>query len=305
MSQAPPSGSFDVFSLVARERRVHEILANIEILPSLPSVVMRVMQLASDEDTQASDFEKVIQQDPSLAAKVLKLVNSPFFGLRSKISSIPQAVVVLGFKSLRGIVIAAKTSSFLDGQLHQYGLDTGGLWKHSISVAATCHLLACEKQFDTGAQELVFVGGLLHDIGKIVLAPYIAEQKRDFDAALAQCGGDLVKTEEELIGISHSEVSGRMAAKWGLASELGALMRDHHGGRDGEAMSTELGLLLVANDLCNQFGIGLAGGRREPSPGYASWLAALGLAGKQEELEVRLRDLLPEFHAVFQTLKSG
>lgn len=305
MTHAPPSGSFDVFSLVARERRVHEILANIEILPSLPSVVMRVMELVSNADAQATDFENVIQQDPSLAAKVLKLVNSPFFGLRHKISSIPQAVVALGFQSLRAIVIAAKTSRFLDGQLHQYGLEAGGLWKHSIGTAATCHLLARQKQLDAATQEIAFVGGLLHDIGKIVLAPYVADQKRDFERVLADCDGDLVKTEEEVIGISHSEVSGRMAAKWGLDPELGSLMRDHHGARDGEEMSVTLCLVRVADDLCKQFGIGLVGGGHEPSPAYASWLEALALSGKQEELENRLRALLPDLQGIFQNLKSG
>jgi putative nucleotidyltransferase with HDIG domain len=294
----------DSFSLVARERRLQEILANIEFLPSLPGIVTRVMELASNDDTQASDFEGIIQQDPSLAAKVLRLVNSPFFGLRHKISSIPQAIVVLGFNSLRGIVIAAKTSSMLSRQLHQYGLDTGGLWKHSISTAATCHVLARKKQLDSGSQELVFVGGLLHDIGKIVLAPYVAKYQCDFDRRLEERGGDLVKTEEELIGISHSDVSGRMADKWGLAPELATLLRDHHETGDDAKASVTLGLLRAADDLCNQFGIGLVGGKREPSSHYASWLDSLGFAGMEEDFKDQMRALLRELSAVFQSLGS-
>ena len=83
--------SGDVFSVVAKERRVQEILASIENLPSLPSVVMEVMQLANDERAKAEDFEEVIRKDQSLTARLLKLVNSPFFGMRTKVTSISQA----------------------------------------------------------------------------------------------------------------------------------------------------------------------------------------------------------------------
>ncbi|MGQ0722060.1 MAG: HDOD domain-containing protein [Candidatus Eiseniibacteriota bacterium] len=297
---APLSGVTDPFSIVARERRVKEVLANIENLPSLPTVVLKALQLTNDSTSRAADFEEVIKSDQALAARVLKLANSPFFGLRSKVTSISQAVVVLGIKTLKSVVIAAKTSKLLNRQLTPYGFDQAGMWKHSITCAMVSHLIARKAKFPPDAAEELFVAGLLHDVGKTLLAPHITKFPDEFAARLDEAK-DIVRTESELVGISHDEVGGRMAGKWGLDPRLEFLIRNHHRldvtGPDGRALYA----LQVANDLCNQLGVGRVAGGREASPSFAAWIERLGFRNAPDlvsEVEERLVELQPVFESI-------
>jgi putative nucleotidyltransferase with HDIG domain len=298
--QVPLAGGDDPFSIVARERRVQEVLASIDNLPSLPSVVMKALQLTTDARASATDFEEIIRNDQALAARVLKLANSPFFGLRAKVTSISQAVVVLGLKTLRSVVIAAKTSKLLNRQLTPYGFDQTGMWKHSISCAMISHFAAKKAKLPADAAEELFVAGLLHDVGKTVLAPHITRFQEEFAARVAATG-DLVRTESELVGISHDEVGGRMAGKWSLDPRLEYLIRNHHRtdatGPDVHALHA----LRVADDLCNQLGIGRVAGRREADPSFRVWTDRLGLQDSSDlarEVEERLAELQPVFESI-------
>jgi putative nucleotidyltransferase with HDIG domain len=285
---------------VARERRVKDVLENIENLPSLPTVVLKALQLTNDSTSRAADFEEVIRSDQALAARVLKLANSPFFGLRSKVTSISQAVVVLGIKTLKSVVIAAKTSKLLNRQLTPYGFDQAGMWKHSISCAMVCHHLARKAKFAADAAEELFVAGLLHDVGKTVLAPHITKFQNEFAAHLEKTG-DLVRTESELVGISHDDVGGRMAGKWGLDPRLEFLIQNHHRLDVTGPDARTLYALQVANDLCNQLGIGRVAGRRDAAPSFSMWVERLGLQPAPDlvgDVEERLVELQPVFESI-------
>lgn len=289
------------FSIAAREHRVREILSRVEGLPSLPSILMEVLQLANDVETQASDFEKIIRKDQALAAKVLKLVNSPFFGLRQKVSSISQAIVILGFKSLKSVVIAAKSSKLLDRQLHAYGFEPGGMWKHSMSCATICRMLATRVRLSAADQEELFVAGLLHDVGKIQLAPYIEGFQEEFDARAAKNG--LSVAERETVGIAHDDVGGRMADQWGLAPSLANLIRSHHAA-DAPASARPLVILQLANEICSFLGVGREE-PAEPSPRYEILLERLQLLDAREEIEERARTLIAQLDESFSALAAG
>ncbi|MCA9751107.1 MAG: HDOD domain-containing protein [Gemmatimonadetes bacterium] len=279
--------------VVAKERRVQSILANIENLPSLPSVVMQTLRLANDESAGANDFEEIIRQDQVLAARVLKLVNSPFFALRRTVQSIPQAIVVLGLKSLKSVVLAAKTSRLLGGQLGPYGFVEGGLWQHSMSCATVARSLAKSAGLSADAQEEMFVAGLLHDVGKLVLAPHAKEIQKQ--AASLAGTAELVSLEHDTIGMSHCEAGGRMARKWGLPDRLIDLIENHH--VDPEAASVEVRIVQLANLHCNRAGIGLTTPPDVDASAEESLLHSLGLADRAEaicaEIERRLDELRP------------
>jgi putative nucleotidyltransferase with HDIG domain len=300
--QSAPAGG--PFSVVVKERRIQEILSSVEALPSLPSVVMEVMQLANQEGTKATDFEAVIRKDQALAAKVLKLVNSPFFAVRSKVTSISQAIVVLGFKSLKSLVLAAKTSRLLSRQLTPYGLDAGGSWKHAIGTAAVSRLLAKKAGLGPDAQEELFVAGLLHDVGKIVLAPHISRFQTDFDATLRRNEGNLVQTETELVGISHPDVGGRMARKWKLDPVLESLIQEHHSLESISSETMPLHAVQCANAICHKLGLGLTSGPRPVPSSYEELIQVLEIRQESEELEQEIAALLDEMQGVFQSLSG-
>jgi putative nucleotidyltransferase with HDIG domain len=296
---APPSGSSSGSSsavpvLVRREQRTREILAGIESLPSLPTVVLEVLRLANDRSAGAADFEELVRRDQALAAKVLKLVNSPFFGLRTKVTSITQAVVVLGLKTLKSVVLAARTGKLLQHEIPQYGFSAGGMWRHSVSAASLARSLAKKAGLDADAREELFVAGLLHDVGKVVLAPHLTSLQDELAEALTACGGDLCRAEEDLLGISHAAVGGRMAAKWSLDPQLRTLIEEHH--ESGPPSSPGLRVLQLADDLCHQLGVGRAAGDRPPHPDFGTWVTDVGLdsaSALREDAAARLAELEP------------
>lgn len=262
---------------------------------------MEVIALANREQTKAADFEEVIRKDQGLAARVLKLVNSPFFARRSAVTSIAQATVVLGLKSLKSLVLATKTSALLDRQLTPYGMDAGGSWKHAIGTAALAKHIAKKSGFHGDEQEALFVAGLLHDVGKVILAPHISRVQREFDAALTHHGDSVVLAEEEIIGISHSEVGGRMAEKWQLDSALASLIRHHHD-YEGSSRSKDLLVVQLANQFCNKIGLGLAKGGRPVSSVYGELFEVLAPDTDIDAFEREATGVLEEMQKVFQSL---
>jgi putative nucleotidyltransferase with HDIG domain len=257
-------------------------------------VVIEVLRLANDREAGASDFEELVRRDQALAAKVLKLVNSPFFALRSKVTSITQAVVVLGLKTLKSVVLAAKTGKLLQREIPEYGFDAGGIWRHSVSAASLGRMVARRARLGGDAQEELFVAGLLHDVGKTVLAPHLTALGAEFAAALERSAGDVCRAEEETFGLSHAAVGGRMAGRWSLDPALRTLIEEHH--RTGPPASRRLRVLQIADDLCHQLGVGRADGPRPPHPAFAAWVEErkLGDPGAlREDAAIHLAQLEP------------
>ncbi|MBZ0269923.1 HDOD domain-containing protein [bacterium] len=299
-----PSAAAPRVDIVAKERRTQAVLASIETLPSLPSVVTQVLQLANDPDASAKDFEEIISTDQALTAKVLKLVNSPFFGLRREVTSVPQAIVVMGMKSLRSIVLAAKTSSLLDRQLTPYGLGISGLWKHSMSCASLASNLSRRIGADQAAQEAAFVGGLLHDVGKVILAPHIAERQGDFDRLCAENDGCVAAAERAVIGLSHAEAGGLMGKRWALPEGLIGVIAAHHD-EVSEDEDAQVTIVRIANDVCNQIGVGRLAGAAEPSATWEASLARAGLEGEAENLRQEAAELVTELEPVFAEMAGS
>lgn len=220
--QAGASPGTAVQKLVARERRAQMVLANIENLPSLPAVVTEILALANNPDSCASDFEGCVRKDQALTAKVLKLVNSSFFGLNSKVNTISRSVVVLGYKTLKSVVLAASTSKLLDRNISVYKYDKGGLWMQALSAAAAARYLGGKvfKMSVDDAEEL-FVAGLLHNIGKIVIAPVLSAHEEEVggrpDADAPEPVDDM---ERRVVGIDHTEAGSKMLSKWNLSKRL-------------------------------------------------------------------------------------
>ncbi len=293
-----PRASAAQVAVVARERRAQAILAGLDHLPTLPAIAMEVLQLSQNRNAQARDFEGILRRDQALTAKVLKLVNSPFFGLRREIVSIPQAIVVLGMRTLRSVVVAAQTSRLLDRQLGPYGLVEGGMWMHSMSCATLARLIARRTKLASDLAEELFVGGLLHDVGKIILAPHVAGVQAEFDAATRAAGGDVVRAETDVMGITHPAVGAAMARKWGLGGTLVELIEGHHE-RFEPGMDARLAVVQLANGLCNELGVGRRGGPAPAAPDRELRLALLGLPDGTSDLMAEARAALDGLQGVF------
>ncbi|MCB1195075.1 HDOD domain-containing protein [bacterium] len=244
-------------SFVSKRRLTEDIIARINELPSLPTVVLKIMELIQDDTSSASAIEKYLRQDPGLTARLLRLVNSSFFGLRHKVASIPQAIMIVGYSSLKSLVLAASTSPLFKGAFPGYGLKTAGLWQHSFLTAAWAQKFAKELGWAYEDAEEVFVAGLLHDIGKMIMSTYINEHCQEMYTALFMANGQLTAAEKTLTGIDHTEIGGRIAKKWNFSEKLEFIIKAHHDLSVSSISEKEVSLIQLVNNIVTKTGFGM------------------------------------------------
>lgn len=256
--------------IAEQERTRREILHKSELIPPLPDVVVRVLAQLNDRKTEPEDLEKSLLFDQVLVAKILGMVNSPFYGVNREIGTVRDAIMVLGFKTLRSLVLASSTGKYMTRDYACYGHSEKGLWRHSLAVATAARQLAQLTGQNRDSREELFVAGLLHDIGKMLVAPYLNER------GVALSGEHLVdQFERETIGIDHCEAGALVAAKWNLSSNMQALMQGHHQVDDDEPTAS-MAMLRLADAMAHALRIGYEVDRVPPARIRPADLQALG-----------------------------
>ncbi len=232
-------------------RDARKIISSIEQLPPFPQVALKVMEMVQDEDISFRELAKVIQLDQSMTANLLKICNSPFFGLRRKVSSVQEALVYLGQKYFMEVIMEmASAGYFREGQ-RGYDLAKGELWRHSVACALASQLL--EKEIGLQESSLLFTTALLHDIGKVVLSEFVAEALEDIRRRVDE-GASFLEAEEEVLGVDHAALGGMIAERWSFPEEMVRAIRLHH--RPEEDWEGLTPLVYLADILCLQMGIG-------------------------------------------------
>ena len=201
-------------------------LDQIEDLPTLPAIAMEVNTMLLDYDTTIDKLSNTIEKDQAMVSRLLKLVNSAFFGLGGKISNISHAVVVLGFNTIRNAVVSTSIIDAFSIKEGLDGFDINDFWKHSLSVAVTSKSLA-EK---TGIRSVddCFVGGLLHDMGKLVLLQHFKDLFQKVWRTVKNNNQSFYEAEKINIHIDHAKIGGYLAHKWQLPMALVDAIRYHH-----------------------------------------------------------------------------
>jgi putative nucleotidyltransferase with HDIG domain len=227
-------------------------LDEIEDLPTLPVVAMEVNKMLLDYDTTINKLSATIENDQAMVSKILKLVNSAFFGLRGKISTISHAIVVLGFNTIRNAVVSISIINAFSIQEGLDGFDIADFWKHSVAVAVTSKYLA-EKTGIHSADDC-FVAGLLHDIGKIVLLQHFKDLFQKVWLAVKANNLPFYEAEKSQIQIDHAWIGGYLARKWQLPVPLVDAIRYHHDISPDANDHPLLMLIHTADIIVNTFG---------------------------------------------------
>ena len=201
-------------------------LDRIDNLPTLPAIAMEVNKMMLDYDSTVNKVSDCIEKDLAMVSKILKLVNSAFFGLRGKVSNIPHAVVILGFNTIRNAVVSISIiDTFCSKEVFD-GFDIKQFWKHSVAVAVTSKYLA-EKTRSHPADDC-FVGGLLHDMGKIILLQHFQDLFQKVLLAVKESNQSFYEAEKSEIPIDHARIGAYLARKWQLPTGLVDAIRYHH-----------------------------------------------------------------------------
>ena len=198
-------------------------------LPPLPAVVARIMQTINDPGTSAEEINGLITMDQGLSSKVLRIVNSSYYGFPKRISTITHAVVILGFNTVRNLVLGVSAFGLLGQKSMPYGLNRTKFWEHSIAVAVGGQVIARKRLAkNRAAADEAFIGGLLHDVGALFLDSYFPVQ---YAVGMAFAGREK-KTGQEaetlVLGIDHVTVGRRIAEHWNFPPHLAAMIGGHH-----------------------------------------------------------------------------
>lgn len=192
-------------------------------LPTIPAVLARILTVCEGENTSAKDLVEVIEHDQVLTSRILKLANSALFGLPRKVATVPRAVVLVGFNTVRNLALGVKVWDALAGGKRQRDR-VQVLWQHSALVAATAKVLA--RRIRSSDPDVTFTAGLLHDMGKLVISLKLG--MRYWSLVEAAEADNAARIEGEHLGVDHSEVGGWLAEAWRLPPSLVGAIRDHH-----------------------------------------------------------------------------
>jgi HD-like signal output (HDOD) protein len=247
-------------------------LEGIHDIPTLPPVLLQVWDLTSREDASAEDLARAMSGDPGLTGAILRLANSAYFGFPRKVGTVKQAVVVLGFETVRSLATGASVFRAL-GAGKQGGLDAAEFFRHSLVTAMGTRLLV-EKRWPQLAGS-AFCAGILHDLGKLVVAEFLPWSGAGIRSRLDN-GAPLEVAEAEELGMSHAEIGAWFAARWNFPSELAAAVRWHHEPAMAEEHADFASAVHVADVLAHRAGAGGSGRTKPPRPDEAA-LRAVGL----------------------------
>jgi putative nucleotidyltransferase with HDIG domain len=234
------------------------MIMNASDLPTIPVVATKVMQLIESENASAEELAKVVSSDPAVAARVLKISNSSFYGCQRQIQTLSHAIMVLGFGTLKSVVVAASVK-----QVYKpYGLTEKMLWQHSFGAGLAARVIANSTKLVN--EEEAFLGGLFHDIGKIILNSLDNQQ---FQQVVQKCfneGLSFMEAEEQVYSYNHAEVGGLVIKKWNFPAILMHAVLKHHSFEFAEDEDQYLIRLTCVVGLSNLFCHKLGLGVREP-----------------------------------------
>lgn len=220
--------SFDSKLLLPSPDEVNAVLARrVTDLPMLPLVVLKLLHITSDENASLDDLELLVETEPTILAKMLRMVNSAAFGLQSRVSSVREAIQHVGFRAIRTLALEVTLFEQLVSPSRLFHFDRIHFWQHCLSVACLSKALAQEVGHPDPDE--VYIAGLLHDIGKVIVDVYGRIPYSEFLESLPPTNGLLVEEEQQIIGLGHDSLGAYFCHEWALPQSLTLAVRFHHG----------------------------------------------------------------------------
>jgi len=246
-----------------REQAVNAAIREISHIATLPEVTVKVVELVENPKSTAQDLHKVISTDPALCSRILKVVNSSFYGLPGQIGSINRAIVMLGLNAVKNIAIAASMAKlFRGGELSQH-FSGRELWSHCNVVAAGAKMIAGACKL--GLQDEAFLGGLIHDVGMMVEMQF---DRAKMQEVLRQIGQDakgvpacdMITVEVSVLGASHQDFGAGLCEKWKFPKSFAHVTGFHHRPLEVSSDNRTLpAVVYVADRLASDSGVGFRG----------------------------------------------
>jgi putative nucleotidyltransferase with HDIG domain len=238
---------------IVDEDKLRCILTQVKSFPGMPATAARLLPLLRDPDSSASKIEDILKYDPGLTANILKLTNSAYFGLPSRVSSVRQAIMLLGWKRLLQLVMTMCMSALMKKSIPGYDLPRGELWRHSVAVSVAADLLV--RSLCISDADEVFTAALLHDIGKLVLGDYVQEDLEKIEVIVAK-GISFEVAEYIVLGTNHADIGARILQSWSLPQQLVNAVSWHHDPESCDKYCLLSDVVHIANVVGRRIGFG-------------------------------------------------
>ena len=273
-------------------KELERIIMTAGDLPTIPVVATKVMQMIEDPDSTAEAVANTISADPAVAARVLKIANSSFYGCQRQIQTLPHAIMILGFSTLKSLVVAASVKQVY----HPFGLTEKLLWEHSFGAGLASRVIARRTRLVN--EEEAFLGGLFHDMGKLIMNFMDPDKFKEVMQLCYNDGLSFEDAEKQIFPYTHEEVGALVIKKWNFPDHLMKVIMEHHRlefePEEDPYLVRLTAVVSLANLFCHRFGIGNINGEEEIDLATTKPVETLELS---DEL---LEDLLLTFQETFE-----
>ena len=243
--------------LVSGRELIRKIISNTAALPAMPEVMIKVQQMVKNPATSPAQLAKIIEIDSAMVTGILRVANSAYYGFRGKVGTIQHASALFGTRRLAELITAISAGGVLGKSMDGYGLKAGDMWCHSIAVACAASEISAAVGSDS--PDIAYMAGLLHDMGKIILDPYVRERKVLFDNYTAtHPNKTLQDAERDILGFDHAVIAAILCENWNLPRSISFGIRHHH--QPSSAGDHQLSHIVhLADYFTIQAGVGVAG----------------------------------------------
>lgn len=237
-------------------------IEKIESLPTIPPTLKKILSVIEDPRVSLQKITDFVSSDPTLTARILKMVNSPVYGFPGRISSVSHAMVILGLNAVKGLLLGVSVFEIMQKSMI-------GLWEHSLSTAIFARIIAIKKELPS--PEEISIAGLLHDIGKVILIMAFKDDYLKLINSVEEKENFLYEIERQHFGITHAEVGGIIAKKWNFPLKLVEPIMYHHRPQLAEKYQKETAVVHLSNILTLARGVGYSGEIFVPSVHSSAW----------------------------------
>ncbi|MBS4059473.1 MAG: HDOD domain-containing protein [Bacteroidetes bacterium] len=266
-------------------KTIHHEIQKIDTLPTIPKTFRKMLSILENSKASLSEIGSYVSNDPVLTSRVLKIVNSAVYGFPGRISSINQAMLLLGLNVVRGLLLGISVYEAMEKTM-------AGLWDHSLGTAVASRIIAKKKNIEE--PEEVAVAALLHDIGKVILSlKFSSEYQSAMDIA-AQEKTFIFNAEEHIFGVTHAKAGAWIAAKWNFPNNLIEIIEYHNKPEFSRSVPLHTAIVHFADILVRARGIGFAGDNFVPHINPLAWERLNLSEAEIKEVFKQLEDALYE-----------